>query len=120
MDTHSDFHSAEAQPVELSPPTEAPKENESSSPPIPARTETPAAPGRTDWQAQQERQQAKKLSVPSYSPVDILLAKLDLFLAQQPEWAVILAAPRQARRQAANLIARRVLTIPKRDGRFEA
>jgi hypothetical protein len=110
MNAEQDSPSVEEQPGEPSPSSED-LETESSSPHLPART---------DWQAQQERQKGKKLVQPSYSPVDVLLAKLELFLVQQPEWAVILAAPRTARRHAVSLIAKRLLTTPTRGSKFGA
>lgn len=110
MNAEEDYPVVEEPRDEPSPPSETPPESESSSPHLPART---------DWQAQQERQKGKKLVQPNYNPVDLLLAKLDLFLAQQPEWAIILTAPRSARRQAVNLISKRLLTIPKRGGIIE-
>ena len=54
------------------------------------------------------------------SPVDSLLTKLERWLLQQPEWAVILAAPRTTRRQAITLISKRLLTIPNRYSNFGA
>jgi hypothetical protein len=54
------------------------------------------------------------LILPNYNPVEVLLTKLERFLVLQPEWAVILAAPRKTRRQAISLVAKRLLTIPDR------
>ena len=56
--------------------------------------------------------EGKKLEYPDYDPVANLLGKLEQFLLQQPEWAIILAAPRHTRRQAINLISKKLLTIP--------
>jgi hypothetical protein len=61
-----------------------------------------------------EGAEKKELVYPDYNPVNTLLTKLELWLLQQPEWAVILAAPRKTRRQAINLVAKRLLTIPNR------
>lgn len=48
------------------------------------------------------------------TPLDSLLLKLDRFLLQQPEWLVILAAPRKVRRQAISLLSKHILTYPAR------
>ncbi len=56
----------------------------------------------------------KRLVKPNYNPVDTLLTKLELWLMQQPEWAFLLQAPRHTRRQAIQLVAKRILTIPNR------
>jgi len=61
---------------------------------------------------------AKRLVMPEYSPVENLLVKLEKWLIVQPEWAVILAAPRTTRRKAINLISKRLLTIPNRYSNF--
>ena len=63
-------------------------------------------------------QKKAKLVYPDYNPVDVLLTKLEHWLIVQPEWAVILAAPRKTRRQAINLISKRLLTIPNRYSNF--
>jgi hypothetical protein len=55
---------------------------------------------------------------PEYNPVENLLGKLERWLLQQPEWAVILAAPRKTRRQAVSLLSKRLLTYPVRGGKF--
>lgn len=52
--------------------------------------------------------------VPILSPVEGLLLKLEQWLLLQPEWAIILAAPRATRRKAISLLAKRILTIPQR------
>ena len=62
--------------------------------------------------------QKRHLEVPNYNPVASLLGKLERWLLLQPEWAVILAAPRQVRRQAITLIAKRLTTIPNRYENF--
>ena len=62
--------------------------------------------------------QPRKVLRPNYNPVDVLLTKLERWLLQQPEWAVILAAPRTVRRQAITLIAKRLTTIPNRYSGF--
>ena len=56
----------------------------------------------------------KRLLVPDYNPVETLLTKLEHWLLVQPEWAVILAAPRATRRKAITLMSKRLLTIPNR------
>lgn len=60
----------------------------------------------------------KKLEYPNYNPVDVLLTKLEKWLLMQPEWAVILQAPRRTRRQAITLISKRLATIPNRYSNF--
>jgi hypothetical protein len=60
----------------------------------------------------------RRIEYPDYNPVDNLLSKLEGWLLQQPEWAVILAAPRKTRRQAITLISKRLLTIPTRGSNF--
>jgi hypothetical protein len=56
----------------------------------------------------------KRLIRVENSPVEMLLLKLEAWLLQQPEWGVILAAPRATRRRAINLLAKRLVTIPNR------
>jgi hypothetical protein len=56
----------------------------------------------------------KHLIVPNYNPVEELLTKLEHWLLMQPEWAVVLAAPRATRRKAITLMSKRILTIPNR------
>lgn len=56
----------------------------------------------------------KHLLVPDYNPVETLLTKLEHWLLVQPEWAILLAAPRATRRKAINLMSKRLLTIPNR------
>ena len=70
------------------------------------------APEESPWMGK------RQLVAPNYSPVEILLAKLERWLIQQPEWAVILAAPRATRRAAVSLLAKRLLTIPNRYSNF--
>jgi hypothetical protein len=48
------------------------------------------------------------------TPMETLLLKLDAWLVQQPEYSLLFLAPRATRRQAANLVARHLLTIPTR------
>lgn len=75
------------------------------------------AEGDIPWLEGAQKKQAK-LAYPDYNPVDVLLTKLERWLIVQPEWAVILAAPRKTRRQAINLISKRLLTIPNRYSNF--
>jgi hypothetical protein len=56
----------------------------------------------------------KHLLVPDYNPIETLLTKLEQWLLMQPEWAVVLAAPRATRRKAITLMSKRILTIPNR------
>lgn len=84
---------------------------------IPEETQvdTPDASDDPVWLAGAK---ARELVKPDYNPVETLLLKLERWLLQQPEWAVILAAPRQVRRQAITLLAKRILTIPARYSNF--
>lgn len=52
------------------------------------------------------------------TPLDSLLLKLDNWLLMQPEWLVILDAPRRTRRQAINLLSKHILTFPARGRTF--
>lgn len=63
----------------------------------------------------QAKQQLVQVEV---SPVNLLLAKLDNWLLQQPEWLVILSAPRATRRKAITLISKHLLTYPARGRSF--
>lgn len=77
--------------------------------------QSPAAPETyMEAETQEEPIEKKRLVRPEYSPVQVLLAKLERWLVQQPEWAYILAAPRKTRREAITLISKRLLTIPNR------
>lgn len=58
----------------------------------------------------------KKIHVPT--PTETLLEKLDGWLMQQPEFLVILNAPRNIRRQAAKAMAAHILSFPKRGKPF--
>lgn len=53
------------------------------------------------------------LIMPDYNPVESLLLKLERFLVEQPEWALILQAPRPTRRKAVSLLSKRILTVPR-------
>jgi hypothetical protein len=43
-----------------------------------------------------------------------LLSKLDSWLVNQEEWPLVFGSDRQARKRAATLLAKEILTIPKR------
>lgn len=73
------------------------------------------AEGEIPWM---EGAKQRELVMPEHNPVNVLLTKLEKWLLMQPEWAVILAAPRKTRRQAINLISKRLLTIPNRYQNF--
>ena len=60
----------------------------------------------------------RRIEVPNYSPVAVLMEKLERWLLMQPEWAVILAAPRATRRSAVQLISKRLVTTPTRHENF--
>lgn len=84
------------------------------------------APKRTAWQEETHRHSLtseerdaiiKAAFKGATSPLESLLAKLDQWLIQQPEWPVILAAPRGTRRAALAQLAKHFATIPKPGGR---
>lgn len=87
-------------------------------------TQETGEPKQTDWQRAQAQKRAEQALLAQaqralaadrgQTPMDSLLEKLDEWLLQQPEWPVILYAPRNVRRQAAQLVARHLLTIPTR------
>lgn len=56
----------------------------------------------------------RDVQYPDYNPVENLLSKLDRWLLQQPEWAIILVQPRATRRKAIQLMAKHLVTIPQR------
>lgn len=56
----------------------------------------------------------RNVQYPDYNPVENLLSKLDRWLLQQPEWAIILVQPRATRRKAIQLMAKHLVTIPQR------
>ena len=69
------------------------------------------------WDRKAHDENTQRLEYPDYNPVENLLGKLDHWLMQQPEWAIILASPRTVRRQAITLLAKRLVTIPNRYGK---
>lgn len=78
-----------------------------------APSETPESPKDSSTS-----EPKKRLVVPSLSPVDVLVAKLEGWVTQQPEWLVLLAAPRNVRRQAVSRMSKTILTFPKRGSNF--
>lgn len=83
---------------------------------------SPTGPARTAWQEETHRHSLtpeerdaiiKAAFTKATSPLESLLAKLDQWLIQQPEWPVILAAPRGTRRAALAQLAKHFATIPK-------
>ncbi len=55
-----------------------------------------------------------RLSVVPATPVETLLMKLDAWLLQQPEFILLLNAPRTTRRKAAQRLAKHITTYPMR------
>lgn len=48
------------------------------------------------------------------TPMESLLMKMDAWLLQQPEFILLLDAPRETRRKAARALAQHILTYPMR------
>lgn len=66
--------------------------------------------------AEEVQQELLSAALAKMDPVEVLVLKLEAFLSQQPEWALILTRPRNERRRAVTLLAKRFLTIPVRGG----
>lgn len=52
------------------------------------------------------------------TPTELLLAKMDAWLLQQPEFIAILNSPRSTRRRAAQILAKHITTYPMRGEPF--
>lgn len=63
-------------------------------------------------------QRPKSAGVHRATPMESLLAKMDMWLLQQPEFIAILNAPRSTRREAASLLAKHITTYPMRGRNF--
>lgn len=48
------------------------------------------------------------------TPTDLLVARLERWLVQQPEWPAVFAADRRTRRVACQLLAQRLYHLPSR------
>lgn len=53
-------------------------------------------------------------NLPTLTPEQMLLRKLDGWLIQQPEWVLVFARSRSARRELARQVAKHLTTIPTR------
>lgn len=72
------------------------------------------APDEVVWKKSDTEK--KSVNIEVANPMSTLLAKLDLWLMQQPEWQVVWNSGRGQRREAARLVAKHLMTLPVRRG----
>lgn len=65
-----------------------------------------------------ESHPAEKRHIHQPTPTELLLAKMDAWLLQQPEFIAILNSPRSTRRRAAQVLAKHITTYPMRGEPF--